>query len=166
MGAGTMNCRQTQKLFSERIGGRLPAEVADRLDSHLDRCPDCAELLEIMELNRQQLGAVPEPPLPEGLEERLFAIPQLKPETAGATGGGTSTGGHWLFSNAAAAVILAAFITANATWFNPDFRDSLHDWRYLIGQQTARALQLAEEWGSGLDDLNGMITRVLGLIGP
>jgi len=161
-----MNCRHAEKLFSERIDGRLPGDEAERLETHLDGCPDCAELLEIMELNRLQLESVPAPMLPAGLEERLFAIPHLE-QTAGgmAKGSGGAPRGHWLFSNAAAAVILAMFITANATWFNPDFRDSIRSCRYLITQRTAQALQLAEEWESELDDLTGMIARVLGLIG-
>ena len=71
-----MNCRKAAQLFSEHIEGLLDAERSERLLAHLDRCADCAELIEIMELNILQLENVPEPTMPAGLEQRLAAIPQ------------------------------------------------------------------------------------------
>jgi len=156
-----MNCRNAVKLFSEQIEGALDGERAERLRAHLDRCPDCAELIEVMELNTVQLGNVAEPSLPNGLEQRLAAIPRLDRGAAAAgpltAAGGVGTGGHWLFSNAAAAVILALFITANLTWFNPDFQDSINGCRKMINSKSEQALQLASEWGDGLTDLKRQV---------
>lgn len=152
-----MNCKSAEKLFSEQIEGSLDAQRSERLLAHLDRCPDCAELLEIMELNRIQLESAPQPSMPPGLQMSLVAIPQRDRATSRSAerdaGAGNRAGGHWLFSNAAAAVILAVFITANLTWFNPDFQDSISGCRTLINHQSARALELASDWGEELNEL-------------
>ncbi len=39
-----MNCRQAEKLVSRLVDGRLEAETAARLESHLKVCPSCARL--------------------------------------------------------------------------------------------------------------------------
>jgi hypothetical protein len=153
-----MNCRKATQLFSEHIEGLLDPERSERLRAHLDRCADCAELIEIMELNIVQLNAVADPAMPAGLEQRLAFIPQCELAAASAAGqqtgeGQRSSGGHWLFSNAAAAVILALFITANLTWFNPDFQGSIHVCRRLLNDKSARALEMASNWEAGLNDL-------------
>lgn len=152
-----MNCKNAAKLFSEQIEGSLDPQKSERLQAHLDHCPDCAELMQIVELNMAQLENAPEPAMPDGLQRQLAAIPQLERAAAGvgeqARGNGGRAGGNWFFSNAAAAVILAVFITANLTWFNPDFQDSIHGCQRLIDAQSARARELALDWGEGLHDL-------------
>jgi hypothetical protein len=153
-----MNCRSAAKLFSDQVEGTLDRDRSERLLAHLDRCTACAELMEIMELNITQLTGTPEPSMPAGLQQRLASIP-LRERAAGRLeqrDAGTS-GGHWLFSNAAAAVILALFITANLTWFNPDFQDSIHGCRRLISDQSARALELAADLGEDFHDLKQQV---------
>jgi len=150
-----MKCKQAAQLFSNRIEGGLRQDQSERLQAHLDHCPDCAELIGIMELNIRQLEGVPEPPMPEGLVRRLADIPRREIEAAGrpTTRSNMGANGHWLFSNAAAAVILAIFLTVNLTWFNPDFQNSIRWWRSLISHQSDKALQLASDWNARLNHL-------------
>lgn len=152
-----MNCRNAAKRFSEQIEGMLDSGQAKHLRAHLDRCPDCAELIEIMELNIVQLENVAEPSPPAGLQQRLATIPQRERAADAAGRRAAGAGGHWLFSNAAAAVILAMFITANLTWFNPDCQDSISGCRRLINDKSAQALQLASDWGNGLTNLKRQV---------
>ncbi len=168
-----MNCKSASRLFSDRIGGSLDTKLGNHLQAHLDRCPDCVELLEIMELNIVQLEGVPEPPLPSGLMQRLTDIPRQEQVKAGRPAY-TGSEGHWLFSNAAAAVILGIFITANLTWFNPDFQDSIVNCRKLINDKGTMALEKASDWGEEIHQLKEQvderlrvtdIIRALGLIG-
>lgn len=160
-----MNCRNAAKLFSELIENTLDCERAEDVRTHLGRCPDCAELIEIMELNIVQLETVTEPSLPNGLQRRLAAIPQQEAAAKENTvDHGVGTGGHWLFSNSAAAVILAMFFTVNLTWFNPDFQDSITGCRKLINDRSAQALQLASDWSEGLNDLKQQVESRMGVV--
>jgi hypothetical protein len=160
-----MNCRNAAKLFSELIENTLDGELAKRLRAHLDRCPDCSELIEITELNIVQLENAAEPSLPDNLQQRLAAIPQQETAAMGFTiENDERSGGHWLFSNSAAAVILAMFFTVNLTWFNPDFQDSIIGCRELINDRSARVLQLASDWGEGLNELKQDVESRMGVV--
>ncbi len=156
------NCSASRSRAASTRSGR------SRLLAHLDRCADCAELIEIMELNIVQLENVPEPPcrpVSNSVWPRSRSVNWPRPAPGAAKRQrGWGPAAHWLFSNAAAAVILAVFITANLTWFNPDFQDSIHGCRRLINDKSAQGAGMASDWGAGLNDLKQKVESRMDMV--
>jgi len=74
-----MSCRQTQKLISEYIDGTLDEKKACKLESHLEECPACREVLEdLRKIAGEAKGLETPSPSPQvwaGIQRRLIQEP-------------------------------------------------------------------------------------------
>ncbi|HTE53050.1 MAG TPA: zf-HC2 domain-containing protein [Kofleriaceae bacterium] len=65
-----MSCRNTQRLFSRHLDGRISDAERTALDAHLAGCAACRAELVRWELPSRALRAMGAAPVPEGLAER------------------------------------------------------------------------------------------------
>ena len=73
-----MECEALRDLLSAYVEDELPAADRTRLDEHLGRCPDCAELLSLMAKTREALSGFPEVEVSPSLRQRLHTIPERR----------------------------------------------------------------------------------------
>jgi len=73
-----MKCEPIEELLSLYIEGELAAEERAIVESHLQSCPACAELLAILKETRLALSGFPELEVSRELLSRLTAIPTTK----------------------------------------------------------------------------------------
>ena len=69
-----MKCEETKSLLDLHLDGDLPLELADKLDRHLLRCPQCAGELRSLEQTKRLLRAAVAPAEPSpAFRERAAA---------------------------------------------------------------------------------------------
>ncbi len=68
-----MNCAEVRESLSPWLDGELSPEVRTLVDRHLASCDACLRELAQLEALERALAALPVPPLPEGLPERVAA---------------------------------------------------------------------------------------------
>lgn len=73
-----MNCDRVAERMSSYLEGELPPDERARFDSHLESCPDCRELLDLMRTARAAMEDIPELEVPPALLHRLRVIPDRK----------------------------------------------------------------------------------------
>jgi len=73
-----MTCDAIRDLFSAFLDGELEAGERARVERHLAECPDCRELLALMDENRTAWTPFPEVPVGPALLARLYAIPERR----------------------------------------------------------------------------------------
>lgn len=68
-----MNCREFDQILEDLLDGELARPAAESARRHSSGCPRCRERLRDEEALRQALRALPAPPLPPDLPERVLA---------------------------------------------------------------------------------------------
>src|SRR5436190_21522920 len=61
--------------LSELVDGELDHDTRDKMLAHLAGCADCRTEVDDERRLKARLGALSDPPLPQGLTERLRAVP-------------------------------------------------------------------------------------------
>jgi predicted anti-sigma-YlaC factor YlaD len=70
-----MECKHIEEFLSPYIENELDQESKQRVESHLETCSACRELLALMQEVNSTLTAFPEIEISQELQERLYAIP-------------------------------------------------------------------------------------------
>jgi anti-sigma factor RsiW len=73
-----MTCDAIRNLFSAFLEGELEAGDRARVERHLAGCPDCRDLLALMDQGRTAWAPFPEVPVGPALLARLYAIPERR----------------------------------------------------------------------------------------
>ena len=73
-----MKCERIEELLSLYVEGELPAEEKAIVDSHLQSCPACTELLSALKETRLALSGFPELEVSRELLSKLASIPTAK----------------------------------------------------------------------------------------
>ncbi|MDI3316892.1 MAG: anti-sigma factor [Bacillota bacterium] len=88
-----MNCRRCRALLPAYLDGELPEGVRLRVRAHLELCPACREEADELTAVTGMLAALPDPPLPAGLEQRLhLRLVEAAGSGAGAAGASPAPG--------------------------------------------------------------------------
>ena len=75
-----MTCKRVEALLSAYLEGELAAAERAGVESHLDRCADCAALLGLLRETVAAAAAFTEAEPSPALMARLYAIPEAKAE--------------------------------------------------------------------------------------
>ena len=68
-----MNCRKVQQKLDAYLAGDLSPKGEEKLQAHLDSCPECREALVRAQRVESVLRETPAPPLPDGFADRVVA---------------------------------------------------------------------------------------------
>jgi len=71
--APRMTCRELVELLSDHLDGALPAPARERVDAHLQTCPECTAYLAQLRATIGALGRLREDDVPMPILERLMA---------------------------------------------------------------------------------------------
>jgi anti-sigma factor RsiW len=69
----TLTCQELVELVTDYLEGRLAAEERRRFEDHLAGCAGCQAYVEQMRALVEELGRMPEPEVPAGLQDELLA---------------------------------------------------------------------------------------------
>jgi hypothetical protein len=73
-----MGCERIEELLSPYLEDELTQEQIQTVETHLQTCQDCAELLFLMRETKESLFSFPEIDVNEGLIEKLYDVPKKK----------------------------------------------------------------------------------------
>lgn len=76
-----MRCRNVTKQLSAFLDGELPPVEAERIQTHLKSCPECAKQRDALERTMQAVGDLPAVGAPTGLRQKILADLESAPST-------------------------------------------------------------------------------------
>ena len=106
-----MRCAKARRLISEYVDGGLDARRSGRLRRHLERCPECREVMADFEAIRRDAGSLEAPEPPDRVWLRVKAglkVAGGEPAPAVAVPGFAFVPARWRLAAAAFAVLVLA----------------------------------------------------------
>jgi anti-sigma factor RsiW len=76
VGVAEISHRSIRDLLSDLCDGSLEEREQARVDSHLDRCPDCRSWLDTLRATVGAVRALPRDQAPRSLRDRLTRLPE------------------------------------------------------------------------------------------
>jgi hypothetical protein len=73
-----MGCERIGELLSPYLEDDLSREQKQTVETHINSCSDCAELLSLMKETKESLTSFPEVDVSENLVEKLYELPQKR----------------------------------------------------------------------------------------
>lgn len=73
-----MTCKQIQELLSSYLEQDLTSRDKREFEAHIKQCPDCSEILTLMQEIRTSLRNFPQPEPSSELLSRLYSIPEKR----------------------------------------------------------------------------------------
>ncbi len=98
-----MRCKTAERLISLKLDGEITARQGRALQTHLQRCPSCQDILAISKALDQSLQKLPDAEYPEYLHHRIMANLPQKPQRSRMQRYGLS------YATATAAILLSLF---------------------------------------------------------
>ena len=151
-----MDCHIAEPMLSAYLDGELPEGQRRSLSAHLSECPACARQVAALRQISALYRDLPEPPLPEGLKDRLLAVMRQEMAERPATPSRpwrfrlpSLVFGPWPALAGAATVVLGVSLMVYQGHFRADLTDlksilSARD-KEMAAQEGARVLDAKEE---------------------